>query len=192
MKKLLALVLCVMLFVSVIPTSAFADLPEKIDLKNAVDQMNHLYHAYGAFAVKSDIANTYKGFQSLAELFPKDSKARANAMKAPKAEGATGVDDTFKGIWNRVPNVLFDNGLVTVANGVGYSPEGIFKLIGIPITVWYDHVRAGVKEDTIAKYVETEAKINENIAAESAKLEASMAAVVASTLAQMPAVGGIG
>lgn len=54
MKKLLALLLCVMLFVSVISTSAYA----AIDLSAAYDARDNLYNAYGNLAAASVYVDT--------------------------------------------------------------------------------------------------------------------------------------
>ena len=177
MKKLLALVLCVMLFVSVIPTSAFADLPEKIDLKPAVDQMNHLYAAYSEFAGKNVVVNIYNGFKAMGEQFPEGSKARNEVEIILRSKA-------YKSWWDALG--------INAKKGIAYSPEGLFNRYARSIANWYNWVGKGVVRDTNAKIDETCAKIDENIAAEVAKLDASIAAAMASALAQMPAVGGIG
>lgn len=60
MKKLLALMLCVMLLAALVP-SAHAD----IDLYPVVQQLNHLYAAYGRFAGATMYVNSYTGFLDL-------------------------------------------------------------------------------------------------------------------------------
>ncbi len=165
MKKLLALVLCVMLFVSVIPTSAFADLPEKIDLKPAVDQMNHLYAAYSEFAGKNAIVTIYNSFKALGEQYPEGSNARNM------------VEDRI--LQSRAYRVWWRNLGINADNGIAYSPEGLFSLYTRRIASWYNLVGDAIVLDTNAKIDETEAKIDENIAAEIAKLDASIAAAVA-------------
>ncbi len=64
MKKLLALVLCVMLFVSVIPTSAFAatSTGSAVTLYNAVQQQNSLYNRLIQFDGLSKVVGLYNGF----------------------------------------------------------------------------------------------------------------------------------
>ncbi len=175
MKKLLALVLCVMLFVSVIPTSAFADLPEKIDLYPAVRQMNHLNAAYSEFAGKNVVVNIYNGFKALGEQFPEGSKARYEAEFILRSKA-------YKRWWDKLEN--------DAEKGKAYSPEGLFNRYASSIANWYDWVGKGVVRDTNAKIDETCDKIDENIAAEIAKLDASVAAAMASALAQIPAAGG--
>ncbi len=170
MKKLLALVLCVMLFVSVIPTFAFADLPEKIDLKPAVDQMNHLYAAYGDYFGKTALVTISDMFKSMGDQFAKDSNARTAALEASS-------NKLFKTAWKKMHSYDYR-----------FSAEGLFNAWGKNITKMYNNVVSAARTDTINKYIEQCDKIDENIDAEIAKLDASVAAVVASTLAQMPAV----
>ncbi len=61
MKKLLALMLCVMLLAGATAAEAYA----VVDLKPAVDAMNNLYAAYGRFAGATLYVNSYEGFQDL-------------------------------------------------------------------------------------------------------------------------------
>lgn len=83
MKKLLALVLCVMLFVSVIPTSAFAATSEgkAVDLYPAVQQMQNLDNAYARFAVMTGLVNGYNGTMELANSGLLGALARAEALE---------------------------------------------------------------------------------------------------------------
>ncbi len=163
MKKLLALVLCVMLFVSVIPTSAFAKSPKKIDLKPAVDQMNHLYEAYGDYFGQTTLVTIRDMFKSMADQFDEGSEARKAAVKSYKEED---LRQAFKKIQR---------------NDDRFSAEGLFNRWGWKhITRLYNSIVSGAREDTIDAYIEQCEKIEENIAAESAKIEASIAAAVAS------------
>ncbi len=176
MKKLLALVLCTMLFVSVIPTSAFADSPEKIDLKPAVDQMNHLYAAYSEFAGKNVVANIYNGFKALGEQYPEGSKARY------EVEHYILQSKAYNSWWKTLEK--------NANKGIAYSPEGLFNRYARNISIWYDWVGIGIVRDTNAKIAEKEAKMEADIGAEIDKLNASVAAAMASALAQIPAAGG--
>ena len=60
MKRMLALMLCVMLLAAMMP-SAHAD----VDLYPVVQQMNSLYAAYGKLAGATMFVNSYTGFQDL-------------------------------------------------------------------------------------------------------------------------------
>ena len=76
MKKLLALVLCVMLFVSVVPASAFA-ANETIDLYPAVQQMQSLDNAYARFATANILVNAYNGFMEMSKILGPNASAEA-------------------------------------------------------------------------------------------------------------------
>ena len=75
MKKLLALVLCVMLFVSVIPTSAFAETSisgSAIDLKPAYDARNTLFAALGVLGEAHMYKNAILGIRGYETAKTKD------------------------------------------------------------------------------------------------------------------------
>ena len=84
MKKLLALVLCVMLFVSVIPTSAFAAVSGSgIDLSPAYEARNNLFAALGILGEAHFYKNAITGIRS----FENDkNKAALEAKDGPVAE----------------------------------------------------------------------------------------------------------
>ena len=168
MKKLLALVLCVMLFVSVIPTSAFA---EKIDLKPAVDQMNHLNAAYGEFAGKTAVVNIYDGFKGLGEQYPAGSQTRA------VIDGIL-TSKNFKSWWTKLEK--------NAEKGIAYSPEGVFQMFGPNIVKWYDWVGICISRDTDAAIDAKEAKMKADIGTEIDKLNASIAAAMASMIPVVP------
>ena len=153
MKKLLALVLCVMLFVSVIPTAAFANTSANsaVSLYNAVQQMNSLYSAYGELAAKTFVVDTFKGFKELANAFPKDSYARLAAISA-----AVGISGAAPDLWNNFENIIKD--------GYVISPEGLFELFGDEIAALYDFVGQGVVTDTKLEYLKVEQNIMNAIA----------------------------
>ena len=74
MKKLLALVLCVMLFVSVIPAAAFAgdSASSSGKMDKAYAEVEKLYAKYAEFGAKTIIVNIAKGFAK-AEMLSKDA-----------------------------------------------------------------------------------------------------------------------
>ena len=84
MKKLLALVLCVMLFVSVIPTAAFANTSANsaVSLYNAVQQSNKLYNALSHFAAAKTISGLYNGFAKNYKDLITNSEGAKTAMAA--------------------------------------------------------------------------------------------------------------
>ena len=84
MKKLLALVLCVMLFVSVIPTAAFANTStgSAVSLYPAVQQAKKLYNTLSHFAAAKTIAGLYNGFAKAYKDLIKNSQGAKDAMDA--------------------------------------------------------------------------------------------------------------
>ena len=149
------------------------DAPDKIDLYPAVQQMNRLYGALGAFATRTMIANSYEGFKNLAELFPKDSAARANALNGHKDVKITvlgkkdSLDSFLQLLWKDVAQQMIDEGWAP-------SPEGMFEGAGFVLAAWYDYVGEGVITDTNAKIDEQSDKIEADVAAETAKLQESI------------------
>ena len=147
--------------------------PDKIDLYPAVQQMNRLYGALGAFATRTMIANSYEGFKNLAELFPKDSAARANALNGHKdvkitvSVGEVSIDSFLQFLWTKVAQNMIDEGWAP-------SPEGMFESAGLVYAAWYDYVGEGVITDTNAKIDEQSDKIEADVAAENAKIKESI------------------
>ena len=90
MKKLLAMILCVMLFVSVIPTAAFAggaaaNVPA-IDLSPAYTARKTLYGAFGLLGEAHMYKNAITGIKALEN---KDNKEALEAADGPIAELVT-------------------------------------------------------------------------------------------------------
>lgn len=174
MKKLLALVLCVMLFVSIVPTSAFADDPPKINLKPAVDQMNSLYTAYTKLAVGTGLNSLYDGYVGIANLFAEyltdfnlgiDPNNRRSIARAIAIGNANFI-------------AFFYNYAIQNVNSP-MSPEGIFEGVGSELATAYDAVGQGVVDDcqTIERF--KTAEIIKNVNEEYAKVAALMPAVPA-------------
>lgn len=73
MKRMLALILCVMLLVGAVPTAAFAEdennAVEAINLAPAYEALGMLYAAYGEFAAAYALKNNVELFQNNIELF---------------------------------------------------------------------------------------------------------------------------
>ncbi len=144
-----------------------------ISLYPAVKQMNRLYGALGAFATRTMIANSYEGFKNLAELFPKDSAARANALNGHKdvkitvSEREVSIDSFLQLLWTKVAQNMIDEGWAP-------SPEGMFESAGLVYAAWYDYVGQGVITDTNAKIDEQSDKIEKDVAAENAKIQESI------------------
>ena len=167
MKKLLALVLCVMLFVSVIPTSAFAatSTGSAVSLYNAVQQMNDLYTAYAQLAVSTAAFNSYNGWLDLAELFPR---------LLPDFD--LGVPDNLRMSLARIFSTI-NAGIIATAYKNGdldvtgpMSPEGIFEAIGPALAEMYDNVGRGVVSDCTRIELFKTAEITKNVAEEYAKI----------------------
>ena len=97
MKKLLALVLCVMLFVSIIPTAAFAATSDHsaVSLYPAVQQYKAVYNTLSYLFADKGIVSLYNG---LVAAFPKFIKSADGALASLKGlyKAAADVDpETF-------------------------------------------------------------------------------------------------
>ena len=107
MKKLLALVLCVMLFISVIPTFAFADeaAASGISLWPVVEQANQYYDSLRGYDGLSKVAGLANGF---VKSYP-DAAASEKGVAALNA---------LKDVWNEIkrdPNL----GASHIADAIG-------------------------------------------------------------------------
>lgn len=129
MKKLLALVLCVMLFVSVVPASAFA-ANETINLSSAVQQMKSLDNAYARFAVMTGLVNGYNGTMELANSGLLGALARAEALEEAGKEFGKAATELLEEVKKL---------------GTGISYERLYMLI-FPVI---DDVYADVGEDMV-------------------------------------------
>ena len=134
MRKLLALVLCVMLFVSVVPASAFA-ANETINLYPAVQQMQSLDNAYARFAVMTGLVNGYNGTMELANSGLLGALARAEALEEAGeefGEAATKLLEEVKKL------------------GTGISYERLYMMIFPVIDDVYADTGEGVVDDMAA------------------------------------------
>ena len=97
MKKLLALVLCVMLFVSVIPTVAFAAQTNgsAVSLYPAVQQQNRLYNSFSYLFNDKVVVGLVNMFVTKYPDLIKNNEAAHTAIVnlAGLYKGKTGVDD---------------------------------------------------------------------------------------------------
>ena len=143
MRKLLALILCVMLIVSVVPVSAFAlrggendsnDVPA-VDLSPAYAQIETLNNAYAALAAATAVKNAYDGFDSYTRLFVAAGKARQAALRE-RHYWATH--------WGMYIGRVF-------MSGVGTSWEGLFERLAPDMYASWNNVGEGVIQDVIAK-----------------------------------------
>ncbi len=117
MKKLLALVLCVMLFVSVIPTAAFAKItaPTGISLWNVAQQANHYYDSLRGYDGLSKVAGLANGF----------IKSYPIAAASPKGVAAL---EALEGVWDEIkenPNL----GASNIAGAIGAVHAAIGEYI---------------------------------------------------------------
>ena len=145
MKKLLALILCVMLFVSVIPTSAFAAVdiktasgwaPKK-DSADAVDAAKDAIKSmYIAIAVDETVFSTAKAMYNFSNNLAESLFADTESVKAPGADKATDHDDLVKNtrkylnsiIGAEINTYLTDKaGRYTNKDGT-YNPEKYMKV----------------------------------------------------------------
>ena len=134
MKKLLALVLCVMLFVSVVPASAFA-ANETINLYPAVQQMQSLDNAYARFAVMTGLVNGYNGTMELVNSGLLGALARDEALDEAGEEFGEAATELLKEVKEL---------------GTGISYERLYMMIFPVIDDVYADVGEGVVDDMAA------------------------------------------
>ena len=130
MKKLLALVLCVMLFVSVVPASAFA-ANETIDLYPAVQQMQNLDNAYARFATANILVNAYNGFMELSKILGPNASAEA-------IEEAEKMGENYQLILDHVKSLK-----------TGMSYEGLYMLLFPQLMYHLSEATEDVGEDLV-------------------------------------------
>ena len=131
MKKLLALVLCVMLFVSVVPASAFA-ANETIDLYPAVQQMQSLDNAYARFATANILVNAYNGFMEMSKILGPNASAEA-------VEEAEKMGNDYQLILDHVKSLK-----------TGMSYEGLYMLLFPELMYHLSEATEDVGEDLVA------------------------------------------
>ncbi len=131
MKKLLALVLCVMLFVSVVPASAFA-ANETIDLYPAVQQMQSLDNAYARFATANILVNAYNGFMEMSKILGPNASAEA-------VEEAEKMGNDYQLILDHVKSLK-----------TGMSYEGLYMLLFPQLMYHLSEATEDVGEDLVA------------------------------------------
>ena len=144
MKKLLALVLCMMLIVSVIPTSAFAQeevaIPA-IDLKPAYDAMTVLNNAFAQLAGLTVFDNAINGAVGIGQAL----------IDAAKKNESITID----GLGNVIDVLLnYDNQQTAefvrqfiASSGDGWSPEMLFSFFGPFIAMACNYIGEGVVAD---------------------------------------------
>ena len=133
MKKLLALLLCVMLFVSIVPASAFA-ASEGISLYPVVEQMQRLDNAYAQFAAAYVMSNGYKGFMEMSKILGPNAGIEA----AEEAEDLASYFDLF---------IDYVKGL-----GTGMSYEGLYILFIPELMYHFTEATEDIGEDIAAVY----------------------------------------
>ena len=116
MKKLLALVLCVMLFVSVIPTAAFATQSNgsAVSLYPAVQQQRRLYNSFSYLWNDKAIAGLVNMFVTKYPDLIKNNQAANDAVKAlaakyVKAEDVNDQVFLLNSDLNRLVSFAFDD-----------------------------------------------------------------------------------
>ena len=155
MKKLLAVILCVMLFVSVIPGAAFAVYSgSAIDLRPAYEAMSTLNNAYAQLATAVACRNAYDGYDAMGDYYGKDSYAGAQAY--------------YEADWwaNNSRDFIDD----VAASGAGLSYEGLFELVGPDIYESYENVGQQIINDVAAEYAKLEANMVQAINAQVAAM----------------------
>ncbi len=140
MKKLLALVLCVMLFVSVIPTAAFAasSAGSGVDLSPAYAAMQKLNIAYAQLAAATAYKNAIEGLKKL----DKDGNMTEAINKLIEA----------------LKNVTSD-----VTTGLDYA--GLAKLVGPVLIEGYNIAGNAIVADSAAKIQKTIDSVDKSVAA---------------------------
>ena len=171
MKKTLALLLCLTLFIGAFPASAFAGT----DLKPAYDKLAALDNAYAQLAVAVAYRNAFDGFMDMCDFF------------SGSENGAASYNAYLSAVFGFTQSAVYDIGVVK-SSGKGLSYEDVFDMVGRYVGINCELVGEGVLEDTAyeADRIENEA------AAALEKLEAqirddSAAAIMAMTPAALPA-----
>ena len=156
MKKLLALVLCVMLFVSVVPASAFAATSEgkAVDLYHAVEQMKRLDNAYAQFATMTALVNGYNGIMNLANSGLLGALARAEALEEAGEEFGEAAEELLKEVkglgtgisYERLYMLIIpvlDNVCSDIGEGVVDDVAGAIKTMGDNVTTAISNLSIG-------------------------------------------------
>ncbi len=141
MKKLLALVLCVMLFVSVVPASAFA-ANETINLYPAVQQMQNLDNAYARFATANILVNAYNGLMEMSKILGPNASAEA-------IEEAENMGENYQVILDHVKSLK-----------TGMSYEGLYMLLFPELMYHLSEATEDVGEDLVAVIETMEAGVD--------------------------------
>ena len=135
MKKLLALLLCVMLFVSIVPASAFAASEgNAVSLYPAVEKMQSLDNAYAQFAAAYVINNGYKGFMEMSKILGPNAGTEA----AEEAENLASYFD------------IFIDHVKSLKTGMSY--EGLYILFIPELMYHFNEATEDVGEDIAAVY----------------------------------------
>ena len=164
MKKLLALVLCVMLFVSVIPTAAFATAESTasgISLWPVVKQANHFYGAVQKYDGMRKTVGLYNGF----------AKAYPELIKSPLA---TGPLASLKELFETYRDAEFDDDTTGKVQTLPSGKELNYTLAQI----WW-----GLGTAYVGEYVDTA-----HISKESHGVEGTLTYAIAGAEANIPAV----
>lgn len=153
MKKLLAAILCVVLFASVIPGAAFADT--SIDLSPAYEAMSALNNAYAQLATAVACRNAYDGYDAMGDYYGKNSNAGAQAY----------YESNW---WANNSETKFI--APVAASGTGLSYEGLFELVAPDIYKSYEDVGQQIINDVAAEYAKMEANMVQAINAQVAAM----------------------
>ncbi len=158
MKKLLALVLCVMLFVSVVPSAALAESAgSAIDLAPAYQKLQALNVAYAKLGAATVYKNGVDGFKALSDLFNEKDNPIAKTLAAAAAQ---------------LLGLIAPYNINNISTGLSY--KGLAEKFGLQISNLYNMVGQGVVFDAANKEAELEAKILADVAKEITKVEGSI------------------
>jgi uncharacterized protein YcnI len=175
MKKLLALILCVMLFVSVIPTSAFAytsvsgdgtaaknadDLSPNFKsvatAKKAITNLGKDINAmYTALAADQTVFGTAKTIYDMTDALSKDLLKGVGSVKDPRT-GATIYEDDLAGnvrkslnkiLGNQITNYMNDRTSMFLDSNGYVKPDKYLK-------VWGDAVKNALSSEKAQKNIE--------------------------------------
>ena len=141
MKKLLALLLCVMLFVSVIPTSAFA----AVDLSDAYAAQNNLYVAYAQLGAATAIKNGILGIRGLENA---DNKAYLESGPMSPIKTLIAMLQLVSMPWS-VPH--------------GLSYEGLVKVVGSAVNYAYNMAGQVAADSTATAIGKTVTDVNTSV-----------------------------
>ncbi len=170
MKKLLALVLCVMLFISVFPSAALAESSgSAVDLAPAYQKLQALNVAYAQLGMATAAKNARDGWTAIAKMFKDGSFAKQVAEFAAQNYGNVSILKNILSMIEKDGHGLSYEDLFKMGN-LGFSEYETYEALGIAIGADCAKAEDDLKADVIKAY-------DEKVAAIKADAEAAVKAM---------------